>query len=249
MAVAIAVCSILVAACGNEQVNPSGPARTPTASVSAGPTASGSPTPAPSRDPGQVAVTRFFTLVTGAGFSYQASFSGDSRHTVNIVPIRNGLLQVSGKNVLVRAKFTINGRSGTVEHRLVGGRAWLKFGPLAWARWTNFQAADSMAAFAAVHAPPDVTYLGPTKVGGKAFYRVTLASAIVNPVMIPAGNLTEESVTDSKLELLIDASGRPVSGTTTITGRGRVSGQLQEIIIELKITFTKVGQKVTIAAP
>jgi hypothetical protein len=67
--------------------------------------------------------------------------------------------------------------------------------------------------------------------------------------MIPAGNLTERAITDSKLVLLIDADGKPLSGTATITGRGRVSGQLQEIVIDLKVTFLKVGQKVTIAAP
>jgi hypothetical protein len=76
-----------------------------------------------------------------------------------------------------------------------------------------------------------------------------MASVIVNPIMIPASNLTEVAVTESKLTLLIDAAGRPLSGTATITGRGRVSGQLQEIIIDLNVTFTKVGQKVTIAAP
>jgi hypothetical protein len=196
-----------------------------------------------------VALTKFFALVTAAGFDYQATFTGESRHTVDVVPISKGLLQVSGTDVLVRSTFSIRGNPETVEHRFVGARAWIKYGPAAWARLSGFGAADSMAAFAAVHAPPDVAYLGPTTVGGKTLYHVAIASAIVHPVMIPAGNLTEESVTDSKMDLLIDAAGRPVSGTSTITGRGRVSGQLQEIVIDLKVTFVKVGQKVTIAAP
>jgi hypothetical protein len=86
-------------------------------------------------------------------------------------------------------------------------------------------------------------------VGGKTLYKVQVASAIVNPVMIPASNLTEVVVTDPELTVLIDASGRPVSGTALIIGRGRVSGQLQEIAIDLDVTFTKVGRPVTIAAP
>jgi hypothetical protein len=196
-------------------------------------------------------MTKFFELATGKAFAYQATFTGASHHTTDILPISKGLLQVSGANVRVRATFTLKriGEVTTVEHRAVGGRAWIKYGSQAWLRWPGYTAADSMAAFAAVHAPPDVTYLGPKKTGGKTAYQVSIASAIVNPIMIPAGNLTERSITDSKLVLLIDAEGRPLSGTATITGRGRVSGQLQEILIDLNLTFLKVGQKVTISAP
>jgi hypothetical protein len=67
--------------------------------------------------------------------------------------------------------------------------------------------------------------------------------------MIPAVNLTEAVVTSPKLTLLIDAAGRPVKGTAQIDGHGRVSGQLQEIVIDLTVTFTKVGDAVTIKAP
>ena len=62
-------------------------------------------------------------------------------------------------------------------------------------------------------------------------------------------NLTEAVVTSPKLTLLIDAAGRPVKGTAEIDGRGRVSGQLQEIVIDLTVTFVKLGQPVTIKAP
>ena len=169
---------------------------------------------------------------------------------MDILPISNGLLQVSGANVRVRATFKYKtGARTTVEHRSVGGKDWIRYGSEAWRGMGAFSATNSMSAFAAVHGPPDVTYVGPRKAGGKTAYEVSLASSIVHPVMIPAGNLTETAVSDSKLILLIDANGRPVSGTGTITGRGRVSGQLQEIVIELKLTFSKVGQKVTVAAP
>lgn len=207
--------------------------------------------PTPSRDPGQVALTKFFALATDKTFAYQATFTGVSRHTADVLPISKGLLQVNGSSVRVRATFTYKRTGGvmTVEHRAVGGRAWIKYGSQPWLRWPGYEASDSMAAFAAVHAPPDVTYLGPVKSGGKTSYRVSIASAIVNPVMIPFSNLSDTAITDPKLELLIDANGRPLSGTATIIGRGRISGQLQEIVIELKLTFLKVGQKVTIAAP
>ena len=248
-AIAGLLLALALAGCEGQSTTPTGPGTSTTAQATAS-VVVGSPKPVASRDPGQAALTKFFTLVTDDGFSYQATFTGKSRHTVDILAISKGLLQVYGADVLVRATFTY--RSGTryvVEHRSVGGKGWIKYGSEPWVRLAAFGPANSMAAFAAVHAPPDVTYLGPTKAGGKTAYQVQMASAIVSPLMIPAGNLTERAITDSKLVLLIDADGKPLSGTATITGRGRVSGQLQEIVIDLKVTFLKVGQKVTIAAP
>jgi hypothetical protein len=187
--------------------------------------------------------------VTADRFAYQATFTGESRHTVDILPMTKGLLQVNGDDVLVRTTFTFKDGRVPVEHRSVGGRGWIKYGTAAWKRMTKFGPASSMAAFAAVHGPPDIKYVGPVQAGGKTAFQVSMPSVIVNPIMIPASNLTEEAVTSSKLVLVIDAAGRPLSGTATITGRGRVSGQLQEIVINLKLAFLKVGQKVTIAAP
>ncbi|HEX2755766.1 MAG TPA: hypothetical protein VHM48_09895, partial [Candidatus Limnocylindrales bacterium] len=112
-----------------------------------------------------------------------------------------------------------------------------------------FRPSDTMAAFASVHSKNDLTYLGPVKSGGKTYYKVEFRSAIVNPVMIPASNLTETVLTSPKLTLLVDAAGRPIKGTAEIDGRGRVSGQLQEIVIDLTVTFTKLGQAVSIKAP
>lgn len=194
-------------------------------------------------------MTAFVALVTKDGFSYQGTFSGDDRHTTDIFPIRNGLLQVSGDDVLVRATFTLQAHSDVVEHRYVGGKAWIRYGTTdTWHRLT-FIPADSMGAFAAVRTTSDVTYLGPVAAGGSTLFKVAFRSAIVNPVMIPASNLTETVLTSPKLTLLIDAAGRPVKGTAEIDGHGRVSGQLQEIVIDLAVTFTKLGQAVTITAP
>jgi hypothetical protein len=192
----------------------------------------------------------FVKLVTSDGFSYQATFTGRSRHTTDILPVSKGLLQVSGGDVLVRATFTFPSKHAyTVEHRSVGGASWIRFDAKdSWHRVT-LKATDSMAAFAAIRAIQDVTYLGPAVVGSTTYYRVSFRSAIVNPRMIPASNLTETTLTSPKLTLLIDAAGRPVRGTAEIDGRGRVSGQLQEIVIDLTVAFTKVGQPVAIQAP
>ena len=95
----------------------------------------------------------------------------------------------------------------------------------------------------------DVRYLGTEKAGGKTVHRIQIDSAPFHPSLIPATNLSHETVTSGVLELLIDDSGRPISGSASVKGTGRVSGQLQEIVIELNFTFTKLGQKVTVSAP
>ncbi len=242
---------LIVAGCGATGPGPAGTggAATPPAASNRPATSHGT-SAKPSADPATAAIAAFIAFASRRDATYQATFTGQSRHTVDILPITKGLLQVNGRDVLVRATFTFKGGAkDTVEHRSVAGKAWLREVPHAWQRLSGFGAAQSMAAFPAVRGPADVTYLGPTTVGGKTLYKVRVASAIVNPVMIPASNLTEVVVTDPELAVLIDASGGPVTGTGLIIGRGRVSGRLQEIAIDLDVSFTKVGQPVTIAAP
>jgi len=229
------------------------PRATATASPSASSTASrvpASPTAAPTADPATAAIKAFVARVTKAGFSYQASFTGNSRHTTDILPVSKGALQVSGDDVLVRATFRFpGGHRFAVEHRSVGGKNWVRYDTIdSWHRITLAKS-DSMGAFASVRTIADVTNLGPVKSGDKTYYRVSFRSAIVHPILIPAVNLTETEVTTPKLILLIDADGRPIKGTADIEGKGRVSRQLQEIVIELTVTFTKVGQPVSIKAP
>ncbi|MBA2380641.1 MAG: hypothetical protein H0V73_00900 [Chloroflexi bacterium] len=224
LAILIAMVVVLAAACGDKPVA-TNPASIASASARAG--ASPAPTPSPTPDPAKAAVKAFVALVTKDGFSYQATFSGRSRHATDILPVTKGLLQVSGKNVLVRATFKWpGGNRDAVEHRYVGGKAWIRYDAIDTYHRVTLRGADTMAAFAAIHTVADVTYLGPVKSGGKTYYQVSFRSAIVNPLMIPAANLTETALTSPKLTLLIDAAGKPVRGTAEIDGRGRVSGQL-----------------------
>jgi hypothetical protein len=238
---------MLGGACNNSAITPS--VASPTVGSSARVPASIRPSASPTADPANAAVTAFVALVTTDGYSYEATFTGDSRHTTDTFKMSKGLLQVSGHDVLVRATWAFPGHNYTVEHRYVGGKGWIKYDVTdTWHRFA-FQPTDSMAAFASIHGRADVTYLGTVKSGGTTYYQVSFRSAIVHPVMIPARNLTEAVVTSPKLTLLIDAAGRPVKGTAEIDGRGRVSGQLQEIVIDLTVTFIKLGQPVTIKAP
>ena len=247
-AVLTALALVLATACGSQTVSPP---TTPAPSTTTAPSAARStaPAPSPTADPAGTALTAFVALVTSKGFSYQATFSGQSRHTTDIFEISKGLQQVSGADVLVRATWAFPTHRYVVEHRYVAGKGWIRYDTTDPWRQFGFKATDSMAAFASVRSKADVTYLGVVKSGGQTYYQVSFRSAMVHPVMIPAANLTEAVVTRPKLTLLIDAAGRPIKGTASIQGHGRVSGQLQEIVIDLTVAFTKLGQAVTISAP
>jgi len=247
-AVVLVAVVVLGAGCANNAVNPSAGTSSTSTSSGAAPLATRAPSPSARPNPAAAAIDGFVTLVTKKGFSYQATFSGQDRHSTTIVPLKQGLLQVAGDDVLVRVTFAPPGQAIVVEHRAVGGKAWVKYDGAAWHRVT-LPPDDTMAAFAAVRTAADVTSLGPVKADGKTYYQVSFRSAIMHPMLIPAGNLTETALTTPKLTLLLDPTGRPVKGTAEIDGKGRVSGQLQEIVIELSVTFTKVGQPVTIKAP
>jgi hypothetical protein len=235
----------LAAACGNATAPTAAPTLTAAPSIRA--PASRAPSSSPSADPGIAAVKAFVALVSKKGFSYQASFTGQSRGSVDLLPL-TGITQVSGTDVLVRVTFTFQTQRFPVEHRDVAGKAWIRYATGGWQR-IPLAPADSMGAFADIHTAADVTYLGPITFGSASDYQVSFRSAIVNPVMIPFSNLTATTLTAPTLKLLIDAAGRPIKGTAAVNARGRISGQLQEIVIDLSVAFTKLGQAVTIKAP
>jgi hypothetical protein len=239
---------LMAAGCGDAQPTSPGPAALGSAALPSTIAASQAPAPAPSQRPEVAAIGAFVKLVTKDNFSYQATFKGRSRHSADRLPVK-GSLAVSGRNYRVTAAFTFRDGTGRVEHRLVGGKGYVRFDSQPWRALKGFGQADSMSPFAEVRGVESVTFIGTEQVGGRTLYRIQIVSVPLHPSLIPAGNLTKEVVTSGFLKLLIDGAGRPVSGTATINGNGRVSGQLQEIIIELNLTFAKVGQKVTISKP
>jgi hypothetical protein len=247
LSVIVAV-ALLGTGCGSAQPKQSTVAETDTGTPASTTAATQSPAPAPSQRPEVGAIAAFVKLVTKDSFSYQATFKGRSRHSASRLPVK-GSISVSGRNYGVSATFTFSTGTGKVEHRFVGGRGYVRFDNAPWRTLTGFGNADSMSPFAEVSGVESVQFLGTQKVGARTLYSIRIVSVPLHPSLIPAGNLSKEVVTSGFLTLLIDDAGRPVSGTATIEGNGRVSGQLQEIIIELNLTFTKVGQKVTISKP
>ena len=250
VASAALVVAIVVFGCGTTQPTQSSgaAASSPPPAAASTATASHAPAPSPSAAPETAAIAAFVKLVTKSNFAYQATFKGLSRHTTAKIPV-TGTLAVSGRDYRLAASFRFDNGTATVEHRYVDGKAWYRFNGGKWGRFTNFTPAFSMSPFALVTGVGDVRSVGTEKVGGKTVHRIQVNSDPFHPSLIPAVNLTQETVTSGTLELLIDDAGRPVSGSAKIDGTGRVSGQLQEIVIELNLTFTKIGQKVTVSAP
>jgi hypothetical protein len=238
----------LVIGCGATQPTQSGVAASNPPALTSAPPASHGPATSPSPAPQEAAIVSFVKLVTKSNFAYQATFRGLSRHTTARIPVK-GALAVSGRDYRLTAAFTFQDGTSTVEHRYVDGKAWYRFNGQSWGRFTNFTPAFSMSPFAHVKVVGDVRFVGTEKAGGKTVHRIEIDSVPFHPSLIPATNLSQETVTSGILELLIDDAGRPISGSASVKGTGRVSGQLQEIVIELDLTFTELGQKVTVSAP
>jgi hypothetical protein len=247
---AVLVMALAGAGCGVTQPLESGPAATISSSSSPSPTptASLAPTASPRPAPETAAIAAFVKLVAKGNLAYQATFRGLSRHTTTRLPVK-GTIAVSGRDYRVTAAFTFKNGTASVDHRYVGGKGWVRFDGAKWQGLTGFKPAASMSPFALVSGVGAVRYLGTKKVAGKTLYQVQIPSVPMQPILIPATNLTKETVTRGILDLMIDEAGRPVTGAATIQGTGRVSGQLQEIVIELNLTFSKVGQRVTVSAP
>jgi hypothetical protein len=226
------------------------PAATPT--NAAGPVVPRvSPKPSPLPKAADKAIAAFIARVQAGNLSYRATFKGQVRSTASILSTK-GSLAVSGRNYGLVVDFTFPGQGlGRVEHRYVGGKAWLREGKQRWARFTGFLAEMSMSPLAAVVDESDVTLLQtiPARGGAPERYRIKVPTGFFHPALIPATNLSSQEIDRSELELVIGPQGGPASGHAEIRGRGRLTGQLQEIVIETNLTFTKVGTKVVVRAP
>jgi hypothetical protein len=238
------VCFALLGGC----MQAASPSATPPPSAvsSPGPSASG-PSAAPSKPPPQAAIQAFVDRVSEPGFSYTATLSGGSRHSTDILPIK-GSLAVSGADYALVANFTFPDERVTarVEQRYVKHVGWVRFHPERWQKLKAFGEDDVLSPFVGVLAPSDVTLLETLR--NKTF-RVRISALLLHPSLIPAFNVTEERVERTRLDLVIDERGRPLSGAWQLNGTARVFGQLQEVVMELNVKFARVGGRVTVRAP
>ena len=215
-----------------------------------------SPQPSASPKPQDLAIAAFTKQAAGGKWSYRIAFTGEVRLSVDRLPIA-GSMDVSGADFATSFTYdfepTYPGLGKfRVQVRGVDDRGWIKRGSAGWQQVKSYSAAQSYVPFRTVEAPRDVRYLGPVKVGGTTYHKVAIRDAVlIHPNTLPYQS-QKERVDDSEVEVLIDDAGRPRSGTWTLRGQARVgagNGQLQRVEYELKLTFSKVGSKLSIKRP
>jgi hypothetical protein len=209
-----------------------------------------SPTPTPTLTPANAAVKTFVDTVLAGKMTYHADFTGSAHSAGNIIEM-SGSMDAAGHDYQIAAAYEFPGEgTGRYANRLVGDIAWVRPDGGAWQKDTSFDPAQPNGLFSFINDDDDVKFVKTETVGGKTFHRVRFEkSQLITPRQFPAGNVTQERVVRSWVELLLDAKGVPVNAHWRLEGRGRVSGQLQELIIQADLTFSKVGAAMTIKAP
>lgn len=224
----------------------SAPAATPSRSVIV------DSTPVPS--PGEQARAAFVARVLAGDLTYHATLTGTVYGVGDDLPV-TGSLDVAGADYQLEATYTlpkppkppkVPKPDPSFGIRYVGGTAWVRIDGGKWAKDADFLAAVTNSPFALIASDRDVTL----ESSGTSLHHVTFVRTLVIGLsQIRADNLTDEELTRSSFDLVLDDDGNPVSGTARIEGTGRVSGRLHEIIVQVDLAFSNVGADIVIKAP
>ena len=211
------------------------------------PTASPSPTP---KAAGQLALEAFVKRVAAGNLTYHATFKGDLVASVSGLTVA-GAVDVAGSDYQTGLAYTFeSGGKDAVVIRSVGASKWMSVDGGRWAKVGGRSARFSNSPFAGIATIGDVKLLSTEKVGGKNHHHLEFAGGeIIAPEQIPASNLSDERVERTRMELVVDDAGTPLSATWRLEGTGRVSAQLQGLRFDLSIVFSKVGSRIVIKAP
>ena len=247
----IALAAVLLAACNSGPVaSVAPPSAQPTTTVGAASRAPASAVPKPQ----DAAIAAFVEKVAAGDLAYHVAFKGRTALTVNELPT-TGTLDVDGHDFALSYTYDLDhDYPGTGEVRIqiraVDDKAWAKLESGKWTALKGWRDTETSVPFHAVETVRDVKYLVTEQRKGKDVYRVHIPEVnLIDPTTIP-GALTDEKVQRTDLELLIDDQGTPLAGTWQLKGQGRVGGgQLQAILYQLDLTFSKVGGKVSISKP
>jgi hypothetical protein len=247
---AVALTGALVAGC----LPPPSTASNETPSAPSG-SAAASARPSATPKPQDVAIAAFAKLVAGGKLTYRVSFKGDVRASVAYAPVA-GAIDVSGGDFASSITYDFEPRYGLGKVRVmvrgVGRKGWIMRGSAAWQPIKSYGPAQSYVPFKTVKAATDVRYVGTVKVGGRTYYKIGVSDAVlIHPNTIPY-QVQKEKIEESVLEVLIDEAGRPRSGTWTLNAQARIGsggGQLQRVVYDLKLTFSKVGAKISVRKP
>lgn len=226
------VASLIVAGCGPT---------TPLATIEI------EPTPLP---PFEAARAAFVDSVKSGELAYHATFDGRVYGAGNDVAVA-GSLDVAGADYQYAATYSFPGPlTRSFEVRYVDGAAWERIDGGKWRPNGAFKPADTNSPFAFITRLSDVRFARTETVDGRSLHYVTFTTGkLIDLAQVQAGNITNESHKRSTFELVLDDAGNAVSGTAEIEGVGRVSNQLQEIVIQVELVFSQVGADIVIAAP
>lgn len=216
------------------------------------------PQPTPTPDGHDEAVAAFVEGTTGGKLSYRVKLAGQVAASADVLPIA-GSMDVSGRDFA--SSFTYDfepeypgqgvGKQ-KVQVRGIKDKGWIKLAGKAWKPVKGYGVEDSYVPFKGITAAKDLRYLGPAEVDGKTYFKVAVPGALlIHPRTIPY-QIQKEEVDQTTLEVLIDEQGRPRLGTWRLIGKARIGegvGQLQRVVYDLDLTFSKVGDKLTIKRP
>lgn len=232
--IAALLASLIVAACGPG---------VPLASIDT------EPTPLPSFEAARMA---FFAKVKAGDLTYHAVLNGRVYGAGNDIPLV-GSLDVAGADYQYAATYTHTVPKETklaFAIRYIDGTAWERIDKGKWQENIAFKPADTNSPFAFITRATDVRYSKTETVDGRPLHHVTfIGSKLIGLDQIQAANLTNEDPKRSTFDLMLDDDGNPVSGSIRIEGVGRVSQQLQEIVVDVDLIFSKIGADIVIKAP
>ncbi len=181
------------------------------------------------------------------------SFKGVAAATADSLPTA-GRMDVSGEDFASSFTYDYSKEYAgvgkiRVQVRAVDGKGYSKTDTDAWKTVRGYRDEDTNIPFAGIRSVRDVKYLGPADYKGNPYHKVSVPNAVIISPTTIVGDVHEERIRRLTLELLIDDTGRPVSGNWRLSATARVQGQLQEVAYNLDLTFSKVGEKLSIKKP
>jgi hypothetical protein len=227
---------------------------TTTSAPEAIPSASVRPSPTPRAF--VAAIEAFTERVTSGKLTYRVAFKGIARSSTHTLPIA-GSMDVSGADFASSFTYDWSGEARglskvKVQVRAIDDTGYVKTGSAAWRTIKDFGIGRSYVLFKAVKTTKDVRYLGAVTIGGTTYHKIGVDGALLmHPNTLPY-LFAKEKVDETRLEVVIDDSGRPRSGIWSMRAQARVGvgdGQLQRLAYDLELTFSKVGSKLAIKKP
>lgn len=238
---------LVVVACGSISA-PRAPVVPDAPVVTSAPAATASPTSSAHT----AAIAAFVESVASRELTYRIDYTGTVSWSSRTTKIK-GSMTVAGEDFAAAWRYLFEGVPvHDLQVRGVNGKGYIKREGKAWASLKNYDLNDSYVPFKRVTDTSNVKYLGPVEVGGKILHRISIPEALlIHPTTIPY-NVKKEKVEQLTLEVRIDDKGKPRTGTWELRSQARIGegvGQLQRVVYQLELKFSKVGAKLTVKKP